>query len=517
VATRVLAPRLVDAVRRLAVDRGAHAAVKTAGGVLSYAELDERSNRLAQGLLALGVAPGDRVAFLDRNGPEHIVTAIASAKVGAVFMPINFRLAPAEIASILSDAAPSVLLVGADYAAIVSDEYALRVIGGGGPDDYEAWVGRHAPLDPGGTPEDGDVVMLLYSSGTTGRPKGIELTAANLAACLARYELVLGLGADSVSLVVMPMFHVGGGAWALAGVVVGATNVIVRDFDAANVATLIAGLGVTHAALVPTMVQALLDESASGAVSAASTGPSAAPGLSSLQTIAYGAAKMPEPLLERALRAFPHVGFFQGYGLTETTSTVVQLDAADHDPRGPHRHRLRSVGRPVSGAQLRIVDPATLADVEVGGVGEIWIKGPTVMKGYWRAPDLTADVFVDGWLRSGDAGSLDADGYLYLHDRIKDMIVSGGENIYPGEIEAALCTHAAVREAAVVGVASDRWGETPKAFVVREPGAVVTEIDLIEHCRGLIARYKCPTGVEWIDELPRNASGKVLRRALRDL
>jgi acyl-CoA synthetase (AMP-forming)/AMP-acid ligase II len=326
---------------------------------------------------------------------------------------------------------------------------------------------------------------------------------------MARYEPSLGLGADAVSLVAMPMFHVGGGAWALAGNVAGATNVILRDFDASVLRDVLASERITHAALVPAMVQAILAFESVGERDYAA-----------LRMVSYGAAPMPAPLLDRALRTFG-CGFSQGYGLTETTSTVVQLEPSDHlaavaaGAGDVARGRLRSVGRPVVGASLRIVDPESLADVPDGGVGEIWIQGPTVMKGYWRLPDATREALVDGWLRTGDAGYLDADGYLFLVDRIKDMIVSGGENIYPAEIERALASHPGVLESAVVGVASERWGETPKAFVVRRPGAPVEADELIDHCRGMIARYKCPTIVEFVRELPRTASGKVLKRALR--
>ena len=473
------------ALRRHARERPSHPAIRCDGTSISYAELDALSNRAAQALVARGVRVGDRVVFRGRNSPEHLIVLFACAKLGAVFTPLNFRLAEAEVDAILADASPR--------AVIIQERLDLS----------------GDAIDPGHDPAPDEVVWQLYSSGTTGRAKGVELTAGNLSACLARYEPSLGLGADAVSLVAMPMFHVGGGAWALAGNVAGATNVILRDFDAAVLMDVLASERITHAALVPAMVQAILALDGAGERDYAA-----------LRMVSYGAAPMPAPLLERALKRFG-CGFSQGYGLTETTSTVVQLEPSDHlaavadgaDDAG--RRRLRSVGRPVVGASLRLVDPSSLCEVSAGEVGEIWIKGPTVMKGYWRLPDATREALVDGWLRTGDAGYLDTDGYLFLVDRTKDMIVSGGENIYPAEIERALASHPAVLESAVVGVASERWGETPKAFVVTRPGVTVDPEELIDHCRGQIARYKCPTIVEFAHELPRNAAGKVLKRALR--
>ena len=483
------------ALRRLARLRPAHAAIRCDGQTVTYADLDEYSNRVAQALLADGVGVGDRVVYHGRNSPEHLISLFACAKLGAVFTPLNVRLARAEVEAIIADAAPrAVLTPDADAG-------------------FAAWSSACRPVDPGYDPEPSDVVWQLYSSGTTGRAKGIRLTAGNLSACLARYPQSLGLGADAVSLVAMPMFHVGGGAWALAGNVAGATNVILRDFDAAALMDVLASERITHAALVPAMVQAVLD--VEGVVER---------DYAALRMISYGAAPMPAPLLDRALKAF-RCGFSQGYGLTETTSTVVQLEPSDHlaavSPAASERAlaRLRSVGRPVAGASVRIVDPASLSDVARGGVGEIWVSGPTVMAGYWRLPEMTREALVDGWLRTGDAGYLDEDGYLFLVDRVKDMIVSGGENIYPAEIEQALASHPAVLESAVVGVPSERWGETPRGFVVLRPGLVVEPLhgELIEHCRGRIARYKCPTSIAFVDALPRNAAGKVLRRELRVL
>jgi long-chain acyl-CoA synthetase len=411
---------IAGALRRLARLRPTRIAIKCGGEAISYANLDARSNRVAQALLADGVGLGDRVVYHGRNSPEHLVVLFACAKLGAVFTPLNVRLAPAEIDAILADAAP---------AAVVTPDVDASFAG---------WASAPEALDPGYDPDPSEVVWQLYSSGTTGRAKGIQLTAGNLSACLARYPASLGLGPDAVSLVAMPMFHVGGGAWALAGNIVGATNVVLRDFDPAVLMGVLASEEITHAALVPAMVQAMLDLDGVDERD-----------YESLRMISYGAGPMPAPLLDRALRRF-HCGFSQGYGLTETTSTVVQLEPSDPlaalsgDASESVRARLRSVGRPVCGASVRVVDPESLLDLPAGEVGEIVVAGPTVMSGYWRMPEATREAIVDGWLRTGDAGHLDELGYLFLVDRLKDMIVSGGENIYPAEIEQALASHPAL-------------------------------------------------------------------------
>jgi long-chain acyl-CoA synthetase len=314
----------------------------------------------------------------------------------------------------------------------------------------------------------------------------------------------MGLGPDSVSLVAMPLFHIGGGGWVLAGLAVGATNVLVRDVVPADLVDLIERERITHGFLVPAVLQFML----------------AVPGVadhdySALHALLYGASPISEQVLSDSIRTFG-CEFLQAYGLTETTGTVVLLPAADHDPDGPNRHRLRAAGLAVGGSTVRVVDAVSGEDAETGQVGEIWISGPTVMKGYWKLPEATEDaVRPGGWFRSGDAGYLDEDGYLYLYDRVKDMIVSGGENVYPAEVENVLMSHPGVGDVAVIGVPDERWGETAKAMVVRAPGTEATEQELIDHCRERLAVFKCPTSVDWIDALPRNPSGKVLKKDLR--
>jgi long-chain acyl-CoA synthetase len=498
-------------IRRWAAERPEHPALRWGDQQLTYLELDERSSRVAQALAAAGVGAGDRVAYLDKNSTEQMELFFGAAKLNAVPTPVNFRLTASEVAVIVGDAGAKVVAVGQDFRSLI-DELAGRlpdativVIGEAeGRQSFAAWRDAHPAEDPVAAQGPDDVAFQLYSSGTTGRPKGVELTQSNLNAARSLYPSLMDLGADSVSLVAMPLFHIGGGGWMLAGLAFGATNVLVRDIVPADLVGLIEREHVTHAFLVPAVLQFML----------------AVPGVndrdfSALRFFLYGASPISEEVLAASIRTFG-CQFVQAYGLTETTGTVVILPAADHDPDGPNRHRLRAVGVAVEGSEVRVVDADGGEDVPRGQVGEIWIRSPMVMKGYWNMPEASEETILPGgWLRSGDAGYFDADGYLYMYDRVKDMIVSGGENVYPAEVENVLMSHPGVSDVAVIGVPHDKWGETPKAMVVRARGMQPTEQELIDHCRAHLAVFKCPTSVEWLEALPRNPSGKVLKKDLR--
>ena len=499
-------------LRHWAVERPDHPALRWSGGQLTYGQLDERANRLAQALAGAGVGAGDRVAYLDKNSPEQLELWFAAAKLGAVPTPVNYRLAPPEVQFIVADSQAKFFAVGEEFVPAVRKVEAelpgvmMAVIGSADGEwpSLTEWRDQHEAIDPDIPVDFEDVACQLYSSGTTGRPKGVELTQRNLSDARHRYLEMMGLGPDAVSVVPMPLYHIGGSGWAMAGFWQGATNVLVREIVPAQLVETMIEERVTHGFIVPAVIQFML----------------AIPGVadrdwSRLEAVLYGASPISETVLAGAIRTFG-CRFVQAYGLTESTGTVIYLPAEDHDPDGPNRHRLRACGVPISGTEARIVDPLTGDAVADGQVGEIWVKGPTVMKGYWNRPEQTAEVVTaEGWLRTGDAGYRDEDGYFYIHDRVKDMIVSGGENIYPAEVENVVMSHPDVADVAVIGIPHEKWGETPRAMVVRTAGSELTEPALLAYCRERLAGFKCPTSVEWLDELPRNPSGKVLKKDLR--
>jgi long-chain acyl-CoA synthetase len=400
------------------------------------------------------------------------------SKIGAVLVPLNWRLALPELTTIVDDSGAPLLIVGSGFAAMASaiaETLAPRVTLVEVGDDYEAWIAEHDAVDPGGRGAAGDTVLQMYTSGTTGVPKGVLTTHRNLAAA-AETSPLWAFDADSISLTPLPMFHIGGIGWAFVGLWNGATTILVSEFDPVAVLDLFERRRVTNAVLVPTMLQLLT--AVAGATERDYT---------ALRSIAYGASPITTPLLKRALETF-RCPLFGIYGLTETTGAAVQLDADDHDPNGPREHLLRSVGHPYPWVGLRIVDPSTGRDCGPHTVGEVWLRAPNVMAGYFNRPEETAAALTaDGWLRTGDGGYVDAEGYLFLTDRIKDMIVSGGENVYPVEVEEALSQHPAVDQVAVIGVADDRWGETVKALIVLRAGEVASADELVAFARERIA------------------------------
>src|SRR4051812_561337 len=403
--------RVADVVREMAAERPAHPAVRHGARTVSYAQLDERSNRLAQALLAAGAGPGSRIAHLDRSAPEVVELLAAASKIGAVAVPLNWRLAARELTAIVADARSPLLIAGPPFAAVAAEIAAgvpqdLAVVQVGA--EYEAWLASSDAADPGGRGEAGDPVVQMYTSGTTGVPKGVLTTQRNLVSATLNVP-AWRFDEASVSLTPLPMFHIGGIGWTYLGLSQGATTILVSEFDAAAVIELLESARVTNAVFVPTILQLL----------------TAVPGAaernySALRSIAYGAAPITTPVLKAALRTFD-CPLFGVYGLTETTGGVVQLDPSDHDPDGPREHLLRSAGRPRPWLELRVVDPETGEDRAANEVGEVWMRGPNVMKGYANRPTETAAALTpEGWLRTGDGGFLDDEGYLFLTDRIKD-------------------------------------------------------------------------------------------------
>ena len=501
------APPLVEMFGDLAERRAEHPALVGATRTVTYAELWRRGNQVAHALTAAGVGEGERVAYLDLNNPEFFEVMLGAAKIGAAIAPLNFRLTPTEMGRIVADAEARVLVVGPAFEAalpvIESEAPGLaRVVRTGG--DYESWLAAASDADPGRPSSDDDVVLQLYTSGTTGLPKGVMLTNAN---CSALLDVADAWDVDetSVSLVAMPLFHIGGSGWANVSLARGGTNVLVPMIDPASLLDTIEKARITNAFLVPAVLQMLC----------------AVPGaddrdFSSIRSIAYGASPITSAALTRSLEVFK-APLFQVYGLTETTGAITELSSTDHDPGGPRQHLMRSAGKPYPWVEMKAVDPATGQDCGAGAVGEIWTRSVQNSPGYWHKPADTAAAFdADGWLHTGDAGYLDDEGYLFLTDRIKDMIVSGAENVYPIEVESALSEHPDVADVAVIGVPDDTWGEKVLAVVVRRPGSDLTEEELLDWARGRIAGFKRPRSVDFADELPRNPSGKLLKRVLRE-
>ncbi|MBE7417571.1 MAG: long-chain-fatty-acid--CoA ligase [Ideonella sp.] len=485
-------------------------ALVVAGRSVTFAELDARSSAVAQALLGERMAAGARIAWLGLNSERSFEMLFGCAKARCVFCPINWRLAPAEIEQIVDDAGAELLFVGkrfADVAAALAAPRLRKVIviddDGDAHERYLDWRDRHAGADPPGGAAADDAAIQIYTSGTTGRAKGVVLSAGALLSTGSEDAGEMawnGWRADDVGLLTMPCFHIAGLRWGIMGLWPGACTVVMPEFSAAGVVEAIARRRVTRLFLAPTAIRMVLD--AAGKRSG---------DFSSLRLVWYGASPMPPELLRDAMDTL-RCAFVQTYGMTETGAQATYLPPSDHVAGGA---RLASAGKALPGVRLRVVggDGAELA---AGAVGEICVRSPSNMLGYWRRDDETRAVLRDGWMHTGDAGYLDADGYLFIRDRIKDMIVSGGENVYSVEVENALAGHPAVAEAAVIGVPDPIWGEAVKAVVVLAPGSTASADELIAHVRQRIAAYKAPKSIDFAAALPRSSLGKVLKGSLRE-
>lgn len=502
---------LADIGRFWAAESPNKTALIAGGREWTYKGLDLESQQVAQGLLAAGVKPGGRVAFLDRNVPEYFPHLFGGAKINAVSVAVNWRLAPPEMEFIINNAEATVIFIGEeflDHLAKMNLETVEHVIvigdpGTTGHPTYSDWVGGYEAIEPEIEIQGEDTCYQLYTSGTTGLPKGVEITNANFCFAMSVGAPNWQLHNEAVNLVAMPLFHIAGSGWGLAGMYFGAQTVMLREVNPVEIIETIPQFGVTHGLLVPAVLQFIL------AVPAAQEAD-----FSSVEAVVYGASPITEEVLVGSMKLFD-CDFIQAYGLTETTGGVAQLDPADHDPTGDKAHLLRSAGKAWGDVQLRIVDAATGKDVPDGDVGEIWVKSKQVMKGYWKNPEATAaSIDADGWFRTGDAGYLN-DGYLFIHDRVKDMIVSGGENIYPAEIENALMKHPSIADVAVIGIPSEKWGETVLAIIVKAEGGLDAD-EVVAFSRENLAGYKCPREVSFVEALPRNPSGKILKTELRE-
>lgn len=486
-------------------------AIAYLGRSFTWAQFNDRVRRAAGALAARGIGRGDVVAFLDKNHPACVETTLAAASLGAATAIINFRLAADEIDYVLNDSGAKLIIVGAelkdsiekirDRLTHVTHVIAVTPEGGEG-DEYEAMLAGATPQGRGADVAPDDVCVIMYSSGTTGNPKGIRLTQANLVA----HTLNAGtfeFEADDKSLVAMPLFHVGGSSYMQFGVHAGIPSIMTREVDGASLA---AGLlaGATRTFLVPAVLGKVME-----------MGPDAINLFKRLRTFVYGASPMPPALLAKALQEFPDTDFVQVYGLTEVCGAVTQLTAEAHRDAA-HPERLTSAGQAARQVEVRVVNPETGQDAGPGEPGELWFRTPQLMAGYHNKPDATAEaVTEDGWFRTGDIGRVDDEGFVFVEDRLKDMIISGGENIYSVEVERALTDHPAVLDAAVFGIPDEKWGESVKAVVELSGGQQTSSEELVAWCREKLAHYKCPRSVDIMVELPRNPTGKLLKKDLR--
>ncbi len=478
------------------------------GRRLTWAELDERARRVTGALTAAGVGRGDRVAFVDKNTPACLEVTFGASSLGAANAVVNWRLAPEELAYVLGDSGARVVFAGPELVASVE---ALRarlpsvervVVVGGEDDQYENFLAEATPAGLSPEVEEHDGALVIYTSGTTGFPKGAVLTHRNLMAHSHNAGTQFPMGEGDRNLVAMPLFHVGGSCYAINGFHYGRPTTMTREPDGASLMAALAE-GVTHAFLVPAVVAGITR-----------AGERAVAAFARLKYLGYGASPMPLPLLRTALAAWPDTRFVQVYGMTELSGVVTTLDPDAHrDTARPER--LASAGTVLPKVEMRVVDPGTFDDVEAGTPGELWFRTDQAMAGYLGKPEATAETIVDGWVRSGDVGRVDDGGFVFIEDRVKDMIITGGENVYSPEVERVIAEYPAVGEVAVIGVPDDRWGEQVKAIVAPAPGERLDVEKLVEYCRERLAHYKCPRSVEVLEALPRNATGKILKRTLR--
>ena len=486
---------------------------------ITYAELEARANRLSNALGELGVGAGDRIAILQVNCNEYIEAYFATARLDAVYVPLNFRARAEELTHMLNDAAPKVILVGSRYVNLVKEcadnveslEHFVAL-----EDEVEGWHSYDALIEGGDEYErapqsgDDDLTMILFTSGTTSFPKGVMLTHESFSSYILSTVTPADPFEEDTNILTVPLYHVAGVQAVMAAIFGGRTLLIQRQFEAKQWMQLVERERASRAMMVPTMLKMLMDHPEFHEHD-----------LSSLQVITYGAAPMPVPVIRQAIQEFPGTYFINAFGQTETAATITMLPPEDHVLEGDEEEierklkHLGSIGKPLGDVEVRIFDEYG-EPVAAGETGEIAARGTRLMKGYWNQEDATTETIRDGWLFTGDLGYQDEDGYIYLAGRAKDFIKRGGEMVSPEEVEQVLQSHDAIEEAAIIGVPDLDWGERVRALVVLKDGAVVSEEDISEYCRQRLASFKKPESVIFCNELPRNQMGKVLKRILKE-
>lgn len=480
-----------------------------AGLRLTFRELNGRCNRMANALMGAGIRPGDRIALLMMNGAEFIETYFAIAKIGGIIVPLNWRLVPDELEFILKDSGARMLVFGEAFIDTATELFCrgdrtdvkewIQTAAGRGETqfarDYVSFRDAAVDSEPRLRGKDDDLLYIMYTSGTTGLPKGVVHTHSTTFWAMMTFTVTSDLRDGDTYLAALPMFHVGALTPITLNVYRGVTSVVMREFDAAHAWELIAEEKIQTGLLVPAMLNFMAQ----------------VPDLSrfdhsSLRWIQSGAAPLPVNLIQ----TYQDLGIeiHQIYGLTETCGPACVINAENAVAK------IGSTGRAFFHTDVRVVDTEGV-ECPPNEQGEVWVRGPHIMKEYWNRPEATRDTLVDGWLRTGDVAIMDEEGFVYIQDRIKDMIISGGENVYPAEVENVMLAHPEISEVAVIGQPSDRWGESPLAVVVRK-NDMLTEADVLKFCDGKLARFKLPKGVVFVDEIPRNPSGKVLKRLLRE-
>ncbi len=507
--------RLHDFLEFYARETPDHVFGEFVGTQFSYKSANARANQFARALQASGAGHGKRFAYLSKNSLDFCLMYYAAAKCGAIPVPLNYRLAPAEWAYIINDSQACMVLASTEFQPGINqvrdelsavDGYISTQAASGHWPAFENWLSGHPDHNLDAPITEDDQLYQMYTSGTTGHPKGVVLSHRAVISNLRMWDALMPLREGSERmLIVAPLYHA---AAAVVGCMFsishGSTLVVHADFIPRQAVDSLIADNITAVGMVPAMIQACL-------VMVPDIAERKFP---ELRQMGYGASPIAAQTLQQAMNIF-QCDFVQGFGMTETSSLACGLSARDHQRAlNDKPELLRAAGRPVLGTEIKII--ADGKELSVGEVGEIVLRGPQLMDGYWNLPEATSAALQHGWMHTGDAGSADEEGYIYIKDRIKDMIVSGGENVYPAEVENALFKHTAVGDAAVIGIPSERWGETILAFVVLREGQVVEPESLREHCREHLAGYKVPAQIEFIGELPRNASGKVLKKNLRE-